>query len=42
MGLDMYLYDYDEYYIQQLEETKQMLEEILADDRGGFYYYASW
>ena len=34
--------DYNEYYIQQLEETKKILEESLEEDNGDFYYRASW
>ena len=35
--------DYNEYYIQDLKNTKEILEEALADDIGCEYYYqSSW
>lgn len=38
-------YDYDEYYIEQLEHTKQVVEHVLAcfnEGNFGVYYRASW
>lgn len=35
--------EYDEYYVRQLEETKTMLEGLLAEeDNGDYYYQSSW
>lgn len=36
--------DYDEYYYENLLETKEMLEEIIArePDEGDYYYHSSW
>lgn len=37
--------DYDQYYVQDLEETKEMLEGVLAEDPKGdgeYYYHTSW
>lgn len=33
--------DYDQYYVDDLEETKKILEVALAED-GEYYYQASW
>jgi hypothetical protein len=33
--------DYDEYYIQDIKDTKEILEEALKND-GEFYYHSSW
>ena len=37
-------YEYDKYYIEDLEYTKKLLEEIIAknDDYGEYYYQSSW
>jgi hypothetical protein len=34
--------DYDEYYIKDLEETKNILEEMLSDDTADYHYQSSW
>lgn len=35
--------EYDEYYWQDMEDTKKTLTEILAEPKGGdFYYSSSW
>jgi hypothetical protein len=36
--------DYDEYYLQEIINTRDMLDKILveADNGGDFYYHASW
>ena len=34
--------DYDEYYYRDLLDTKEMLEKILKEVDGDFYYQASW
>ena len=34
--------NYDEWYLQYLEETKKILEVALTDDSGDYYYQASW
>ena len=33
--------DYDEWYFNGLENTKEILENILEDESGGEYYYSS-
>jgi len=33
---------YDEYYVADLEETKKILEDMLKDQHGNYYYRASW
>jgi archaellum component FlaF (FlaF/FlaG flagellin family) len=33
---------YDEYYIQDLKDTKKILEEAIKDSEGDFYYNSSW
>lgn len=36
-------YDYDEWYWKDMEETKVLLEGLLAEQEGGeFYYHSSW
>lgn len=34
--------DYDEYYYQDLKDTKKILEEALKETEGDFYYRSSW
>ena len=34
--------EYDEYYLQDLKETVEMLEPLLNDEHGDFIYRASW
>lgn len=35
--------DYDEYYIQDLEHTKEILTKVLEEpNKGEFYYHSSW
>ena len=34
--------DYDEYYLEDLKQTKEILETALADQKGDFYYHSSW
>jgi len=34
--------DYDQYYLEDLEVTKKILEGVLRDQTGDFYYQASW
>lgn len=34
--------NYDQYYIEDLELTKKILEAALKDERGEFYYHSSW
>jgi hypothetical protein len=34
--------DYDDGYIQDLEDTIKQLEPILNDTEGELYYHASW
>jgi hypothetical protein len=35
--------DYDQYYLQDLRETQEMLEAVLAEpEEGSFFYHASW
>ena len=34
--------DYDQYYIQDLKDTKIILEEALEDKEGEYYYQSSW
>jgi hypothetical protein len=35
--------EYDEYYFQDLEKTRKMIEDVLAEPEGGdFYYQSSW
>jgi hypothetical protein len=37
--------EYDEYYIQDLKDTKQIIEEILQEDpegKGTYFYQSSW
>jgi len=33
---------YDEYYVDDLKETKKIVEEALADEDGDYYYQSSW
>lgn len=33
--------EYDEYYVQELEETKKILEQVIKE-KGDFYYHSSW
>lgn len=34
--------DYDRYYLEDIKYTKELLEEVLKDERGDYYYEASW
>lgn len=34
--------DYDQYYYEDLEITKKILTEALADESGEYYYHSSW
>lgn len=34
--------DYDEYYYQDIQDTKNILEECLNDPDGEYYYQSSW
>ena len=34
--------DYDKYYIQDLKDTKDILEAALADKHGEYFYHSSW
>jgi hypothetical protein len=35
--------EYDEYYIEQVNETIELIEGLLKEDENGDYYYqASW
>ena len=34
--------DYDEYYFGDLEETIKMIEPLIKEETGDFYYKASW
>lgn len=34
--------EYDEYYYKDLQKTKKLLEEVLKETDGDFYYRASW
>lgn len=34
--------DYDQYYYEDLKTTKKILEEVLKETDGDFYYRASW
>lgn len=34
--------DYDQWYVNDLKRTKEILESALADDKGEYYYQASW
>jgi len=34
--------EYDEYYFADLRETKTILENALADNKGDYYYHSSW
>jgi hypothetical protein len=34
--------EYDEYYIEQVEETIELIEGLLLEEGGDFYYQASW
>lgn len=34
--------EYDSYYYDDLRDTKRILEEVLAEDGGDYYYQASW
>jgi len=34
--------EYDQYYIDDLRQTQQILEECLKDKRGDYYYSSSW
>lgn len=34
--------NYDQYYYENLQETKKLLEEVLKETDGDFYYKASW
>lgn len=34
--------DYDQYYYDDLVQTKEILENALKDEEGDFYYHASW
>lgn len=34
--------NYDQYYYEDLKETKKILEEVLKETDGDFYYQASW
>lgn len=34
--------EYDEYYFQEVDETVKLLEELVKDDEGYYYYQASW
>ena len=34
--------DYDQWYYEELVETKEILEKALKYEHGDFYYYASW
>jgi hypothetical protein len=35
-------YDYDEWYFDELTDTKEILENALKEDDGEFYYSSSW
>lgn len=34
--------EYDKYYFQDLLNTKEILEAVLSDKNGEFYYHSSW
>ena len=34
--------DYDEYYLDDLRRTVEMIEPLLSDEEGEFYYHSSW
>jgi hypothetical protein len=35
-------YDYGEYYVEDLEETRKILTAVLAEEGGDFEYHSSW
>ena len=34
--------EYDEYYFEDLEDTKKILEEAIKDEHADYYYSSSW
>jgi len=34
--------DYDQYYFEDIKDTKEMLTKILKEKDGDFYYHSSW
>ena len=34
--------DYDEYYMQDIDDTIKIIEEALKDEAGDYYYQSSW
>ena len=34
--------EYDEYYFNDLQSTKEIMEQVVADPRSDYYYHSSW
>jgi len=34
--------EYDDYYFEEVEETMKILEEVVKEETGKFYYQSSW